>query len=244
MTEKGSLARSQSDAVVHGIKEMLLAGELGPGDRLPVESELAARLGVSRGSLREGVRALASMGVLETRQGAGTYVTSLDASILLAPIGFVVDLHSANGQQNIQQVRRVLEIEAAAYAAMSADNETVAAAREVLSRFPDAQSHYDRMDIDIEFHRIIARASGNPVLDALIEALASRTVRGRIWRAIQEVDADAKSHAEHVAILDAIEKGDSQVAGILMGAHLVGVEQFLAETQKSDLTEPDLEDIA
>ena len=77
---------SQTDVVVDGIKSMIIRGRLGPGARLPREKDLALELNVSRGPLREGVRALCLMGVLETRQGDGTYVTSLDASLLLAPM--------------------------------------------------------------------------------------------------------------------------------------------------------------
>jgi GntR family transcriptional repressor for pyruvate dehydrogenase complex len=248
---------SQSQTVVHGIRAMLLSGELGPRSRLPVEQELAARLAVSRGSLREGVRALVAMGVLETRQGAGTYVTSLDAHLLLAPVGFVVDLHGAAGARQLQQVRRVLETEAAAAAALQIDEEVLARADATLRRFEEQVAstaepadggerepgdalaeHQAAMDIDIEFHRIIARASGNPVLEALIEALASRTVQGRLWRAIHDAGADERSHAEHRAILAAIERRDPQTAAILMGAHLLAVEEFLARDDSglSDLT--------
>ena len=76
--------RSQTDVVVHRAKRMIVEGALGPADQLPVEKDLALQLGVSRGSLREGVSALSILGVLETRQGAGTFVTRLDASLLLA----------------------------------------------------------------------------------------------------------------------------------------------------------------
>ena len=67
-----------ANKIIQEIKRLVLDGVLGPGSRLPVEKDLAARLGVSRGSLREGVRALVHLGVLETRQGDGTYVTELD----------------------------------------------------------------------------------------------------------------------------------------------------------------------
>ena len=93
--EQGGM--SQTDVVVYRIKKMILDGELAPGDKLPIEKDLAPRLGVSRSSLREGVRALSIMGVLETRQGAGMFVTALDASLLLAPMGFVVDLQQPSG---------------------------------------------------------------------------------------------------------------------------------------------------
>src|SRR5215213_9380986 len=86
-------ARSRSNVVIDGIRQMIMSGELVPGSRLPVERELGERLGVSRGPLREGVRALVVLGVLETRQGDGTYVTSLGPSLLLAPVGLAVELH-------------------------------------------------------------------------------------------------------------------------------------------------------
>ena len=74
-------SRSQSEVVVDGIKDMITSGVLSAGSRLPVEKDLADELRVSRGSLREGVRALVLMGVLETRQGDGTYVTALDPAL-------------------------------------------------------------------------------------------------------------------------------------------------------------------
>ncbi|GAA1875268.1 FadR/GntR family transcriptional regulator [Myceligenerans crystallogenes] len=237
---------SQSEAVVHGIKRMLLSGELGPRSRLPVEKDLAARLGVSRGSLREGVRALVAMGILETRQGAGTYVTSLDARLLLAPVSFVVDLQSADGGRRLQHVRRVLEVEAAGAAAVRIDDAALRQADAVLRRFEEgaaaggAGDHRRHIEIDVEFHRIIARASGNPVLEALIEALASRTVRGRMWRAMHEQGADERSHAEHRAILAAIARHDPDVARIRMGAHLLAVEEFLAADDLPDDLPADL----
>ena len=90
---------------------MLTRGELHPGSRLPVEKDLAAQLGVSRGSLREGVRALATLGVLETRQGDGTYVTALDPRQLLSPLGFLADLQQPAHAADLLAVRRVLESE-------------------------------------------------------------------------------------------------------------------------------------
>lgn len=97
---------------------MITSGDLAAGSRLPRERDLAEALGVSRGSLREGVRALCAMGVLETRQGAGTYVTALDASRLFAPIELLVDIGSDSDPYHLQMVRRALETEAAGRAAM------------------------------------------------------------------------------------------------------------------------------
>jgi len=81
-----------TDQAITKIKDLIVSGEFAPGDRLPKETELAERLGLSRNSLREAVRALALVGVLEPRQGDGTYVTSLEPELLLAGTSFVSDL--------------------------------------------------------------------------------------------------------------------------------------------------------
>jgi DNA-binding FadR family transcriptional regulator len=220
---------SQTDVVVFGIKKMILNGELAPGDKLPIEKDLAPRLGVSRGSLREGVRALSIMGVLETRQGAGMFVTSLDASLLLTPMGFVVDLQPS-GAQHVHSVRRILETDAAGRAALLISDDDLAAADRILSEAEAAIARVDHeavLEADMAFHKLIALASGNPVLSALIDALSSRTVRGRMWRAISDDNADAATAHEHRAILRALTDHDPTAAQIRMSNHLLEVENFL-----------------
>jgi GntR family transcriptional repressor for pyruvate dehydrogenase complex len=230
---------SQTDVVIVGIKEMITSGRLSPGSRLPVEKDLAAALAVSRGSLREGVRALAMMGVLETRQGDGTYVTSLNPTLLMAPMGFMVDLQTPTNSAHLQAVRRVLESEAASRAATRMTDAELDAAARVLDGVeplitdarPDGPAatvdHDAIMDADIAFHRIIAAASANPALDALIEALASRTIRGRLWRAISDRGAIAETQREHRAILAELVAREPERARIRMANHLLGVEEFL-----------------
>lgn len=222
---------SQTDVVVYGIKRMILDGELAPGDKLPIEKDLAPRLGVSRGSLREGVRALSIMGVLETRQGAGMFVTSLDASLLLTPMNFVVDLQPS-GAQHVHSVRRVLETDAAGRAARVISDDELARAGRILDQAEAAIRDVDHdgvLEADMAFHKLIATASGNPVLAALIEALSSRTVRGRMWRAISDENADAATALEHRAILRALAERDPAAAQIRMANHLLEVENFLQD---------------
>ena len=228
-----SRTRSQTDVVVDGIKRMITSGQLGAGRRLPIEKDLAAELAVSRGSLREGVRALCIMGVLETRQGDGTYVTSLEPSLLLAPVSFMVDLHATGDSSHLQSVRRVLETEAAGRAALTISADTLAAAEAILTSVEplvnstSETDHEAIMEADIAFHRIIARASGNPALEALIEALAGRTVRSRMWRAITEEGAVHVTLTEHRAILRALGHHDPDSARLRMGTHLLAVQDFM-----------------
>lgn len=225
--------RSQTDVVMHGIKTMITEGRLVAGSRLPIEKDLAVELGISRGSLREGVRALCAMGVLETRQGDGTYVTSLDASLLLAPMGFMVDLQAPAATAHVQAVRRVLESEAAGRAALFIQPAALEEARGALDRIEPMihgevpLDHLAMMDADVAFHGVVARASGNPALAALIDALASRTIRGRISHAMSKNGVVGEAHREHRAILEALEKGDPDRARLAMGIHLLRVEDFL-----------------
>jgi GntR family transcriptional repressor for pyruvate dehydrogenase complex len=225
---------SRTDDVIDGIKRMILEGELRPGERLPVEKELAETLGVSRGSLREGVRALSILGVLNTRQGDGTYVTALDVTRLLAPMGFMVDLQDQGQTRHVHAIRRLLEGEAARLAATQITDEALDAAGalldeagRLLDKTPD--QHERVIEIDIAFHRTIAAHTGNPVLIGMIEALAGRTVRERLWRSLREEGVDQRTHQEHIAIWHALRAHDPEAARIRMANHLIGVEESLAD---------------
>jgi len=114
---------SVTDDAIAKIKEMIVSGELQPGDRLPAESELARRLGLSRSSLREAVRALSLVRILDVRQGDGTYVTSLDSDVLLDAMSFLADLHHDNHVMHTLEARRVLEAAVAALAAQYIDDD-------------------------------------------------------------------------------------------------------------------------
>jgi DNA-binding FadR family transcriptional regulator len=225
---------SQTDVVVHKIKRMIVNGELRPGDKLPVEGVLAETLGVSRGSLREGVRALSVMGVLQVRQGSGTFVTALDAQLLLAPMEFVVELHSGDVALDLHSVRRVLESEASALAATRMSDEDLDRAEAILAGIDEslAAGTFDEasgLRSDIDFHLLIANASGSPVLATLIEALSSQTIRDRMWRAIAADGVAGTTHHEHRLILAALRDRDTDRARLRMNIHLLEVEDFLRQ---------------
>jgi len=237
----GPAARvSRTDQVVEGITAMILDGRLGPGDRLPVEKDLAAALDVSRGSLREGVRALVVLGVLEARQGSGTYVTTLAPGLGVRPLGLVLELQGLDHAVHMHEVRRLLETEAAGRAAVTAraTPERLGAAAAALAGAarlladglgdgdPTA-AHEAFLDADLGFHRAVALAADNPVLAALVEALAGRTARHRLRRGLAQGGSVQLTQAEHEAILDAVLAGDPGRARVRMAAHLLGVEDFL-----------------
>jgi DNA-binding FadR family transcriptional regulator len=223
---------SRTEDVVNGIKRMIISGELLPGERLPSEKDLSESLGVSRGPLREGVQALSSLGILESRQGDGTYVTNLDVSRLLAPLAFIVDLQGTGQVRHVHAVRRLLESEAARLAAARITPEALAEARTLLDEaghlLEKTPEEHDRLiELDLAFHRVIAAQADNPVLTGMIEALVSRTVRERLWRSVSEVGVDQRTHQEHVGIWRALEAHDTETARVRMAYHLFGEEEAL-----------------
>ncbi|WP_350347056.1 FadR/GntR family transcriptional regulator [Agromyces sp. G08B096] len=216
-----------TDEAILKIKEMIITGELAPGDRLPPEKELSDRLGLSRSSLREAVKALEVIRVLDVRRGDGTYVTSLEPRLLLEAMSFVVDLHDDQSVLEIFAVRRILEPAASALAARHVDNDAVARLRDVVESVDHAADVERLVDHDLEFHRGIAEAAGNAYLASLIDSLSSHTVRARIWRGITQENAVDRTLQEHHAILDAIASGDADLAQALTVVHVSGVEQWL-----------------
>lgn len=216
-----------TDAAIDKIKQMILSGELAPGSRLPKEADLADRLGLSRNSLREAVRALALINVLDVRQGDGTYVTSLEPRLLLDAMSFVVDFHQDDTVLQFFQVRRILEPAATAMAATYMSESEVTELRKILDELPPDPSVEQLVANDLEFHQRIAAGSGNAVLCSLIESLSGPTTRARIWRGLTQENALEKTREQHTAICDAIAAHQPEVARAWATVHIAGVEEWL-----------------
>lgn len=216
-----------TDEAIQKIKAMIVSGELAPGDRLPPEKELSERLGLSRNSMREAVKALEVIRVLDVRRGDGTYVTSLEPRLLLEAISFVVDLHDDASILEIFEVRRILEPAATALVAHMIQPDEVAMLRAEVAAVDLSTDVENLVRHDLEFHRGIVELSGNRYLASLIDSLTSHTVRARVWRGLTELGSVDRTLAEHSAILDALESGDSELAQALATVHIAGVEKWL-----------------
>lgn len=212
---------------IEGIKQMILSGRVGPGDKLPREKELAVSLGLSRSSLREAVRALAALKVLEVRQGDGTYITSLAPEMLLDVMGFGMELMNDPSPLEIFEVRRFLETAATAIATVRIRHDEVEALRHCMARMEAAKSVEELVRVDEEFHHIIATATRNSVLVALLNNLSSRTVRARIWRGVMENGVLEKTKQWHEAILRGIEVRDPEFARAADLMHILEGEVWL-----------------
>ncbi|MEV7872212.1 FadR/GntR family transcriptional regulator [Streptomyces sp. NPDC088124] len=219
-----------TDEAIERIKGMIVSGALRPGDRLPKESELAAELGLSRNSLREAVRALSLIRILDVRQGDGTYVTSLAPQLLLEALSFVVDFHRDDTVLEFLAVRRILEPAATALASSRITEEeldTLGAQLDALGPEPSVE---ELVAADLEFHHGIVRQSGNAVLCSLLDGLSGPTTRARIWRGLTQEDAVSRTLHEHRAILAALRARDAEAARSWATVHIASVEMWLRST--------------
>jgi GntR family transcriptional regulator, transcriptional repressor for pyruvate dehydrogenase complex len=217
-----------TDEAIEKIKSMIVSGALRPGDRLPKEPDLAADLGLSRSSLREAVRALAMVNILDVRRGDGTYVTSLAPPLLLEALTFIVDFHRDDSVLEFLQVRRILEPAATAMAAERIGEGESGTLHGLLDSLGPEPSVDQLVEADLEFHRRIAAYSGNSVLSSLLETLSGPTTRARVWRGLTQEGAVKRTVAEHRAILDALTAHDPEAARSWATVHIASVEHWLA----------------
>jgi GntR family transcriptional repressor for pyruvate dehydrogenase complex len=229
---------SVTDDAIEKIREMIVSGRWGPGDRLPREADLAAELGLSRNSLREAVRALSLLRVLEVRQGDGTFVSSLKPDLLLESTRFVTHLLRDQTMLQLFEVRRMLEPAAAAMAAVRMDEAGHEALKRELDRMLTAEGVEHLVEADVAFHALVAEATGNPVLSSLLASLSTRTMRARLWRGRAQAQALDQTREEHIRIYEAMVARDPELARAIVTAHIANGERWLRE-QLAAGNEPD-----
>jgi GntR family transcriptional repressor for pyruvate dehydrogenase complex len=224
---------SRPSDVLALFKRMILSGRVHPGERLPNERALAGQLGVSRPSLREAVRALAAMNILEVRQGDGTYVTSLDPELLAEPLQLILTIDSS-AILMLFELRRILEPGAAALAAERATEQEL----ELLRRELDRGAHVQRqptalVEHDTALHRLVHQAAHNPLLMSVSSGLAGLSRESRL-RTVQLPENARLTIQEHGAIVHAICARRSARAADAMLRYLRRIEhQLRTEKEKT-----------
>lgn len=223
-------AEGSVEQVITHIRELIEAGTLGPGDRLPAERELALRVGVSRPTVRAGLHALAAMGVVRSRHGSGTYIPAGPPVLVSGPLTFQAALHGFTREQ-MYEARRIHEVGAASLAAERATSEQLATlADHVAGLFASLEDPRRFLVHDIDFHRAVAAASGNPIVAALIEMIAALYYEQRRSTAALATDRNLRDAAEaHQRIYRAIRARDAAAAGQAMADHLIQSSQYQAE---------------
>jgi GntR family transcriptional repressor for pyruvate dehydrogenase complex len=217
-----------TDAAIDQIRNLIRSGALPPGSRLPPENELAAQLGLSRNSMREAVKALEMVRVLDVRRGDGTYVTSLEPRLLLEGLGLAVDLLQDESVLSVVEVRRLLEPAATGLAAQRITDEALARLEERLREMDEAGSDAERqVAADAAFHLEVFAATRNQTLLSVLDGLSSLTLRARIWRAVVEADAITETLQQHRAIFSALAARDRPLAEAAALMHVTTSENWL-----------------
>src|SRR5215213_3784497 len=211
-----------SEEVISRLREMIHGGDLRPGDRLPPERDLAKMLGVSRPTLRAGIRSLAAVGVLQSRQGAGTFVVKADGppSLDSSPLRLMASLHGFTSAEMFE-ARQALEMAVAGLAAERATSDQMATmAEEVAGMFASLDDPEQFLIHDVRFHQTVAAASGNRILTSLMNMVATILFDTRI-KTVKRAK-DLKESAEmHRHVYRAVRARDPEAAREAMHAHLV-----------------------
>jgi GntR family transcriptional repressor for pyruvate dehydrogenase complex len=215
------------EQVIAQVRAAMQAGRLKPGDQLPAERELCELLKVSRTSVREAMRSLEALGIIESRPGQGTYLRAAEL-----PGALVADAAiSWESHHLILEARIVLEPQLAALAAERATPENLARLREIVTaQAAEVAAGRSGTEEDLEFHAAVSRAAGNGVLRRILDDLgaALREQREKSRRAPARW---VTSVEEHRAILAAIEAHDAEAAEQRMRDHLEEMRRQLIAAQ-------------
>jgi GntR family transcriptional repressor for pyruvate dehydrogenase complex len=224
--------------VVEHVRQEIEAGRLGPGDRLPPERELALKMGVSRPSLRSGLRTLQAMGIITSRRGAGTFIVEGPPRLGKAPLEFLAALHGFTLDQ-MYEARRMLEVGAAGLAAERATGEDMAGmADELTGMFATLEGPQAFLRHDLGFHRAVAAGSGNPIVAAIIGTLTEIIWEtGRINMSGFSLRESAETHRR---IYDAIRSRNADRARREMSDHLEHARWEQVKRKDKDAAKPAL----
>lgn len=212
------------EEVARQLEEMIL-NKLQPGDKLPAERELVELLGVSRSSVRDAIRKLELLGLVEPRQGTGTVVRDVSEAVL-NPLANVIS-EKRQLVSELLDFRQMVEPPLAARAAIHASTEQIAAMEEILRRHEEkvAGGHLAIKE-DSEFHYSIATASGNTIVLKVLDIVMDM-LRETRSRSLQTRGRPEKSLAGHRRIMSAIKRRDPEAAEEAMRQHISNIEKIV-----------------
>jgi len=215
------------------VDHLVTDGRLKPGDRLPSERQLAAALGIGRSAVRDALRSLSLLGLIEIRQGSGSYVKEPDSELLPQ----IIEWGMLLGERNIMDLVEARSHIETAVAALAADRRTDGDLTEIklhLDAMSRATNTASFVEADVAFHIALARAAGNAVFLDIITSVQSLL---RVWitRVIDAAATTESFHREHFAVFEAVEAGDPDGARVFMQRHMDHAAKELA----ASLEDPD-----
>jgi len=213
--------------------EKIRAGVLKPGDRLDSVEQLAEQLQVSRSAIREALSALKAMGLIEIKQGSGTFVKSIQPSQLDFPLSTAI-LTNKQDVAHLLEVRKIIEMGAAASAAIHRTDEDIQAMIQILDEMKRVQGDGELGEkVDFQFHAAISKASHNPLLATILDQVSGLMIETmketrRIWLYSKKTTSE-QLYDEHMQIFLAIKQQNEELAKHAMTSHLSNVEKVLMQ---------------
>ena len=222
--------------IVKALTDLIMKRVWKPGDLIPSEKELAIRFQVGRSTIREAVKSLVVLGVLEARAGEGSFVREPTSELLSGAFRWGVLLSEGN-LDDFVDVRAHIEVECARRAAANRTDELVGQLFSCIDEMgAEPMDHSAFMEADTRFHLAIARAASNPIFESIGSTIQSIV---RIWypRTYYIPETKGRTVSEHRAVADAIAAGDCDGAGNAMRAHLIAASHRLRRTFTKDRDE-------
>jgi GntR family transcriptional repressor for pyruvate dehydrogenase complex len=204
--------------IARRLVEIILSGEIEPGARMPSERQLAEAFGVGRSAMREALKSLSLIGLVEVRQGDGTYLRRADSALLPEVIEWGLLLGEPR-TMDLVEARQEIEIVLAGFAAQRRADEDLQTLKSMLDKMKTALSANEFVDNDVAFHLAVAEAARNSALRDIHSSIQA-LLRAWILRAISTDNAMTPSYEEHVPIFEAIVAGNPDQAREAMAHHM------------------------
>jgi len=225
-----------SSQVAEQIKQLILSRQIRPGDRLPTERELCETFQVSRTVIREATRALEARGLVKSQVGSGTYVRAVKVEDVTDSLGMYL---STQGKRftfdSLMEVRRVLEIQVVKLAAERATSEDIERLESILENMYESTTNIDAFSKwDMEFHITLARASGNPLFNVMLEPL-TEALSELIWTGTSAPGVAEEACSYHRNILNFLKSRDAEKSADAMSDHLDQSQRAVVEGLKHQL---------
>jgi GntR family transcriptional regulator, transcriptional repressor for pyruvate dehydrogenase complex len=222
------------EQVIEQIKEMIVSGKLKRGDRLPPERELVEHLQVSRTSIREAIRALQIIGLVECKQGGGNFIKESFENSLFEPLSIMFVLQNSKPEE-ILELRKIVEVETAALAAVKIRDKELKEIQEIIDQMKASSDEELDAKLDKELHYRIAHASGNFLVVNILSAISS--LIDSFIKDARDMILKQKENKEillghHESLYNALQAHDKSKAAKVMIKHLNFVNEFLSEENK------------
>jgi GntR family transcriptional regulator, transcriptional repressor for pyruvate dehydrogenase complex len=222
------------EQVAEAIHDMIRSGKVRPGDKLESVQQLAAHFQVGRSAIREALTSLKAMGLIEIRQGEGTYIKKFETEQIAYPVSAAI-LMNTEDIAHLLEVRKIIEIGTAYSAAQKRTDRNLLAIEEALEEMRRSSGDEELGEqADVKFHLAIAESSQNPLLISLmnhVSGLMAENMRKtrQLWLFSKQASTD-RLYEEHAAIYTAIKEQNPEKARTIMLQHIENVEAVLSKT--------------